>query len=398
MNINPNFESSLQGIFNVSLGGDTIQEWIDRYPTKYDNIEIDGYSKAPLKYNYTFQQIIASTGATPLPTWVDPESPGYEAALRSVSGVTGNIPTAKQFYRFNRVIMREQMQLIKACGGLLPEGAQQAFMRLMDESSEGLIKSYHNALAHQADRINSTGKFVISDDNNPRGLQGVLIDFNVPTANFETLSGNARWWTKKEHIAENEGSTSDPIQYIKDRIKYIRRYRHFLGKLELRLAKSLMEDLLTHSKVLDKLAKRLYPTAAADARTAIVSTLPDEVIMEEFRKAVGADKLTVRDSIAYVCKPGVDESGAKDLIETPIENFVETNISIMPMGEVGTIQGVAPLSLGYDPEEIASYDEGRLLITKRVEKTTHSIYLESEFAQICVPGNVNYMFISTVTA
>lgn len=398
MNINPNFDNTLQSIFTLSLGGDTFQEWIDRYNEQYDNIVIDGYEKAPLKHNYTFQQVIASTGATPLPTWVDPESPGYEVALHSLSGNTGNIPTAKQFYRFNRVAMREQMQLIQACGGLLPPGAEEVFMGLMDESTSGLIKSYHNALAHQADRINSTGKFTISADNNPRGLQDVVIDFHVPTGNFDTLSGTKRWWTAKEHTAANEGSASDPIQYLKDRVKMIRRQKHYLGRLELRLAKTLMEDLLGHSKVLAFIGKRLYPAMPVDSRVALVSALPDEALIEEIRKAVGVDKITVRDSISFVTKPGVDENGERDLIETPIENFVETNISIMPMGNIGTIQGVAPLALGYQSDEIAHYDGNRLLITQRTVRETHSIYIESEFAQICVPGNVNFMFISTVTA
>ena len=265
MNTYPRFDNTMQDIFMLSLGGDTFQEFVDRYEEKYDSLVIDGYIKAPLKTNYTWQQLIASTGATPLPTYVDPESPGYEVALRSLSGATGNLPTQKQFYRFNRVLMHEQMQLIQACNGMIPASMQEIFMGLMDESTDGLIKSYHNALVHQADRINSTGKFVISADNNPRGYQDVTIDFNVPTGNFETLTGTSRFWTKAEHIKANEGPASDPLEYFKTKVKWIRRVKHYNGPLEMRLASDLWEDLLTHSKVRTKIAVRLYPEAASDA-------------------------------------------------------------------------------------------------------------------------------------
>lgn len=246
MNTNPNFDGTLASIIALSLGDDTWQEWVDRYQEKYDNLTIDGYTPAPIKYNYTWQQIVASTGATPLPTWTDPESPGYEVALRSLSGATGNLPTAKQFYRFNRVIMREQLQLLQACNGNLPPNMQEIFMRLMDESTDGLIKSYHNALVHQADRINSTGYFTLSADNNPRGYQDVKIDFNIPASHFDTLTGTNRWFTDTDGSMQTEGTTSDPIKYCKDRIKWIRRVKHIYAPLEMRLSSELKDALVEH--------------------------------------------------------------------------------------------------------------------------------------------------------
>ena len=43
------------------------------------------------------------------------------------------------------------------------------------------------------------------------------------------------------------------------------------------------------------------------------------------------------------------------------------------------------------------YDGGRLKLTQRANPETHSIYIESEAAQMCVPRMPQYMFISTVT-
>lgn len=399
MNRNPNFDGTLQSIIMLSLGEDTWQEWVDRYLEKYDSLTIDGYTQSPLKYNYTFQQIIASTGATPLPTWVDPESPGYEVALRSLSGMTGNIPTAKQFYRFNRVIMREQLQLLQACQGVMPPGMQDIFMRLMDESTDGLIKSYHNALVHQADRINSTGKFILSADNNPRGYQDVEIDFNIPASHFETLTGTARWFADTDGSMQTIGSTSDPIKYCKDKIKAIRRTYHINAPIDIRMSLELWEAVCEHSKVRTKIAVNKNPLAASDAIVAqIAAELDPEEIKSRFAKMVGANSIIVRDSKAFVDKPGTNEDGEKDLVTVQIDNFERKNISFIPAGNIGDIQGVEPITLGYDPDEVARYDGGRLVLTTRPVRETHSIYVESEFAQLCVPSNVNAMFISTVTA
>lgn len=398
MNRNPDFDGTLLGIIALSLGEDTWQEWVDRYLEKYDGLTVDGYRLAPLKRNYTFQQIIASTGATPLPTWVDPESPGYEVALRSLSGNTGNIPTAKQFYRFNRVIMREQMQLIDACRGNLPDGTQEIFMGLMDESTDGLIKSYHNALVHQADRINSTGYFVLAADNNPRGYHDVKIDFNIPSNHFDTLTDTERWFTDTDGSMTTAGTESDPIQYCKDKIKEIRRKYHIYAPIDIRISEELWEAVCQHPKVRSKIAVNKNPLATDNALVNIAAELEDEEIKTRFAKMVKANSIIVRDSKAFVDKPGTNEDGEKDLVTVQIDNFERKNISFIPSGNIGEIQGVKPLALGYDPDEIAYHDGNRLLLTTRAHKETHSIYVESEFAQICVPSNVNAMFISTVTA
>lgn len=399
MNTNPNFDGTLQSIIMLSLGGDDWQSWVDRYLEQYDDIAVDGYTQSPLKYNYTFQQIIASTGATPLPTWVDPESPGYEVALRSLSGKTGNIPTAKQFYRFNRVVMREQMQLLQACGGNMPAGMQDVFMSLMDESTDGLIKSYHNALVHQADRVNSTGKFILSADNNPRGYQDVIIDFGIPASHYDTLNGTARWFTDSDGSMATEGTTSDPIKYCKDRVKAIRRTYHIYAPLDMRISSELWDAVCEHSKVRTKIATNKNPLAASDTIIAqIAAELSEEEIRSRFAKMIGVRSIIVRDSKAFVDKPGTNEDGEKDLITVQVDNFERKNISFIPAGNIGDIQGVKPITLGYDPDEVAEYDGGRLVLTTRSVRETHSIYVESEFAQLCVPSNVNAMFISTVTA
>lgn len=385
-------------VFDNGLGGLDWQSWVDRYEEKYDNFIVDGFEFAPTTLNYTFAQLIASTGATALPTWVDPESPGYEAALRELSGKTGNIPTAKRFYRFNRTIINEQLQLIQRYGNvaLTPE-MEDIFMSLNDEGTDGLIQMFNNALTHIRNQVVSKGKFLLSSVNNPRGLQGIEIDFGIAQDHYETLTGTARWWTNADH--STEGSASDPIQYLKDRVKFIRRTKHYQGGLKVEISQDLWDDMLTHSKVLSRLATYFYPTVESDSvRANAIKDMSEDAFKEAIRKIIKVDEIVVRDTYAFVDAPGTDSNGDPDLITTRIDNFDPNNVAFIPTGKIGDIQGVQPLSIGYDADKVAYYNGGRLLLTQRANPKTHSVYIEGEFAQLCVPSVPQWMFISTVAS
>lgn len=389
----------LHKLLAFGLGDEDWQQFVDHYEEKYDAVQIDGFVKVPMKLNYTFSQLISSTGATTLPAYVDPESPGYEKALRSISGETGNIPTQKAFYRLNRVIMQEKLQLVQQFGeAALDADMLDCLLGLFDESTEGLIKGYHNSLTHQRMRIASTGKFTIDTENNPRGLNGIEISFGVADNHYLTNSNGKRWWTTTEHVEANEGADSDPIQDIKDTMKKIRRTFHVIAPMHVEMAEDLMQDLLSHSKVLKRIAQSAWATVESEATLlANAKNQSDEWLKARFQQLCGVSIIT-RDSIAYVDKPGTNSDGEKDLVTVPVENFKATNISFLPDGNWGTIQGVKPLTLGYEPEYVAEHDGGRLILSQRANPETHSIYIESEAAQLCVPGQPQNMFYYTVTA
>lgn len=395
MNINP---TGMFSVFDNGLGGLDWQSWVDRYEEKYDAFEVDGFEFAPTTLGYTFAQLIASTGATALPTWVDPESPGYEAALRELSGKTGNIPTAKRYYRFNRTIINEQLQLIQRYGNvaLTPE-MEDIFMGLNDEGTDGLIQMFNNALTHIRNQVVSTGQFALTSVNNPRGLQGITIDFGIAQDHFDSLTGTARWWTNADH--STEGSASDPLEYLKNRVKWIRKTKHYQGGLKMEISQDLWDDMLLHSKVRSVLGMIFYPTTT-DAATRLenIKYMEESVLKEAIRKLIKVDEIVVRDTYAFVDAPGTDGNGDPDIITTRIDNFDGKNVAFIPTGKIGDIQGVQPLSIGYDADKVAYYNGGRLLLTQRANPKTHSVYIEGEFAQLCVPSVPQWMFISTVTA
>ena len=383
-------------LLEFGLGGDTWQQFVDRYKEKYEGMVIDGFEFAPTSINYTWQQLVAATTVNTLPTYVDPESPGYEKQRGSAKGETGSIPTQKAFYSLNRTIVREKMQLMQMFGqAALNQDMMNVIMGLLDESADGLIKGYYNSLTNQRMQIVSTGKFKIDATNNPRGIKDITFDFGIDASHFDTLSGTQRWWTNADK--STEGTASDPIAYMKNKFKEIRNKYHYYGPLKIEMAKEMIDALLSHSKVLKRIGMMLYPLSSVDnsgaTALAYARNLADDAIKQALVRLVGCE-IVERDSKAYV--DDWTEDGV--LTQKEIENFSLTNISFIPQGTIGNIQGVTPLTMGYEPSKVAFFDDNRLVLSQRMNPETHSIYIESEAAELCVPSLPKYMFICTVCA
>ena len=157
------------------------------------------------------------------------------------------------------------------------------------------------------------------------------------------------------------------------------------------------DDLLNHSKVTPVIADYIYRNISSDqVRSNLIIFDNDEVYKEAIRKMIKVDAIEIRETYAYVSKPGVNADGEPDLVEERIDNFDPRNISFIPTGQLGTIQGVQPLSMGYDPEKIAYAMDNRLLIEQEDIPRTHSINVNGEMAQLCVPNAIRNMYISTV--
>ena len=387
---------TLRDMMQLGLFGQDWQTFVDHYEEKFNAITIDGFEFDPVSTSYTFAQMLSKVGATVLPTYVDPESEGYEMPLGAVEGKTGNIPTQKLFYSVNRVIVREQMQLVQRFGKAAMDGEMADVMfGLLDEGTDGLIQAFWNALNHQRHQIVSKGSFTIDATNNPRGIKGVTIGFNMPVANYDVLTGAERWWTDPEHTTE--GANSDPIKYMKNRVKDIRRKLHYNGPIKLEISQDLWEDLLTHSKVMPVLAAQIYRNLPSDSvRNTLIQYDTDEVYMDAIRRLIKVDEVKVQETYAFVSKKGINAAGEPDLVEERIDNFDPQNIAFIPTGLLGKIQGVQPLSMGYDADKVAYSMGNRLLIEQEDIPRTHSINVNGEMAQLCVPNAIRNMFISNI--
>lgn len=382
----------------LGLYGEKWQVFVDKFNEKYDAQTIEGFDFDPVSISYNWQQLVKRVSAKVLPTYVDPESEGFELPLGDIAGVSGNIPTQKLFYSVNRTIVREQMQLAQRFGRNVMDGDMANTMfNLLYEGTDGLIQSFYNALKHQREQVISTGKFKINATNNPRGLKGITIDFGVPSANKDTLTSDARWWTSTTHTSGNQGSASDPILYLKNRVKTIR--QKYAGPLKMEISKALWDDMLTHTAVTAALAAAMYPNAAsAQVAAQSISYQPEDAIKALIQKIIAVDAIDIKDTYAYVSAPDTTGSNAPDLVVTKIDNFDAKTVSFLPTGKVGSIQGVQPLSMGYNESDVAYFLDNRLLIELEGIPRTHSINVNGEMGQLCVPSAVNELFISVVTA
>lgn len=382
-------------LMTFGLGNQKFQDFVDKFQLKYNTPQTEGFTwDSEIQLDYTYEQLIASLGITTLPVYVDVDSEGLDKSLGEFKIGSNKIPTQKHRYAMNAKMLRERMLMVQRFGEAALNGdTRSALLDMLFESTDKLLGGNRNALTHQRMRVCSTGQFTIDLENNPRGLQGITFDFGIPTANKETLTTTARWWTSAEHITANEGSASDPLLYLKNKRKAMKKAGFPAGHFE--MAEDLYDDLLTHSAVLKRIGYSLYPAAATDAAaTSYAQNLTDEAKKDAIARIVGAPIKTY-DSVAAVEK---FDAASKSIKPVTIDNFTKTNVSFIPDGQIGTIKSVRPMVFTDDPtQRIAWFDGGRTLITNRFEAKTKTMYVESEMAVLCVPNMPQYMCIYTVT-
>lgn len=382
-------------LMTFGLGNKKFQDFVDKFQLKYNTPQTDGFAwDSEIQLDYTYEQLIASLGITTLPVYVDADSEGLDKSLGEFKIGSNKIPTQKHRYAMNAKMLRERMLMVQRFGeSALNNDTRNALMDMLFESTDKLLGGNRNALTHQRMQVCSTGQFTIDLENNPRGIQGITFDFGIPTANKVTLTTTARWWTNAEHIAANEGSASDPLMFLKNKRKEMKKLGYPDGHFE--MAEDLYDDLLTHSKVLQRIGYSLYPAAAdANAAQSYAANLTDDAKKDAIARIIGAPIKTY-DSRAAVEK---FDSEAKAIKPVTIDNFKKTNVSFVPNGQIGTIKSVRPMVFTDDPtQRIAWFDGGRTLITNRFESKTKTMYVESEMAVLCVPNMPQYMQIYTVT-
>lgn len=392
--------SNYYDLMTFGLGGASFQQFVDRFQEKYNVLQADGFAWDPeIQLDYTYEQLITSLNIATLPVYMDEVSQGLDKGFGEFKIGSNKIPTQKHRYPISEKMLRERMIMVQRFGdAALNTATQSALMEMLFTSTDNLLQGNRNAITHQRMRVASTGQFTIGLDNNPRGISGLTFDFGIPAANKESLSGENRWWKTNEHTTANEGTTSDPLLYLKNKVKAMRKKGFPAGHFE--IASDLLDDLLTHTKVLKRIGLALYPSAAGAANPDWVASqyaqnMTDEGKLDAIRRIIGAS-IIPRDSIAAVDK--FDEESKSLKVET-IENFNPLNVAFVPDGQIGTIKSVQPMVFSDDPtQRIAWFDDGRTLLRQMFNAETKSMYVESEMAILCVPSMPQYMCVYTVTA
>lgn len=387
---------SYYDLLNFGLGSSSFQQFVDRFQAKYNTLQLDGFEFDPeIQLNYQYEQLITSLNIATLPVYMDESSQALDKAHGEFVIGKDRIPTQKHRYPINAKMLREHMIMYEKFGDAsLSNDTRNGILNILFDSLDKLLGGGRNALTHQRMRTVSKGELTIDVENNPRGLTGLKFEFGIPKENKASLEGNARWWTGTTHTTATEGSESDPLLFLKDKYKEIRRKGTPKGHFE--ISQDLFDDMLMHSKVLKRIGYSSYPVAAGDAAAeSYAQNLTDEAKAEAIKRIIGAPVI-VRDSVAAVEK---FDSSSKNLVVNTIDNFDTKNVSFIPDGLIGTVKSVKPLVISEDPtQRVAWFDGGRTLVTQQYEAATKSMYVESEMSMLCVPNMPNYMYINTVTA
>lgn len=376
------------------------QEFIDALPDRYNKLDVLGFSFGALRDDYEFAQLIADMRIATLPTYVDPDAPAYERSLGDFEIKKGNIPTQKSRYVFDKRVLQDRIKLINEVGkaGLTPK-TQQVILDLFFDSVTRLSQGFSNALTHQRDQVVSNLQLALSSLNNARGLTGIVMDFHIPAANKTALTGDARWWTAAEHIPANEGSASDPVNDLKNWRREIERKTLRTGQYHFEIAKDTHQDLLTNTKVVALLGRMAFPTVNNDTDAVkLAVSLTDERRGQMIEQLVGCP-IIVRDTMAM---QEVFDKKTKELVPQAVENFNKQNVALVPNGSLGEIQGV-DLAQYIRPfldgnSQVATYLNGMLTLTTRVNTAARSMAVEGEMAALCVPSDPLHMYVKTVTA
>lgn len=388
-----NRPKSYYELLSYGLGNVSFQSFIDRFKTKYDKEQTDGFVWDPeVQLDYTYEQLEVNLGITALPSYVDSESDAYDRSLAGFKIGSNKIPTQKARYAINRKILRERMIAIQKFGqAALNEETRSAIMNILFESSDNLLQANVNARTHQRMRICSTGKFNITAENNPQGITGLEFDFGIPKENFDDLKGENRFWTKAEHVPANEGTASDPLQYLKNKVKIMR--KKGFPAFHIEMTQDLLDDLYTHTKVLKRIGLAINPLVTDESAVVAAKNLTDDALKSQIERIIRC-KIVARDSMASVEKFNTE---TKKLEPVAIENFAPCNISFVPDGQIGTIKSVQQLSLDAPDERIAWFDGHRTLLSQTYNSSTKTMYVQSETSILLVPQMPKYILISVVT-
>lgn len=165
--------------------------------------------------------------------------------------------------------------------------------------------------------------------------------------------------------------------------------------MQVEMSQDLFDDMLTHTKVLEKIGYALYPAADnASGAVAYAGNLSDDALKAAIERIIGAP-IKVNDTTA---RADEFDTVNKCLKTKVVENFKKENVAYVPQGNIGTIKAVQPIVIADDPTaRYALADGGRTLISQRYDSKTRSTYIESEGAWLAVPNMPQYMTNKTVT-
>lgn len=376
------------------LGDANYQEFVDTLlKDKYSAMGVDGFTAEPyLQLDFSYDQIEANLGLYTMPTYVDIDSP---APYKSTEGFTighGEIPRFKHGFMITEKILREEA-IIAQKTGRFSASMKSAMQELLFNSTDQLLGGNQNAMTYQRDQMVSTGKFVLSLDNNPEGLTGLTFDAHVPAGNKTALAGTKRWYIVAENGAVTYGSASDPIKDLLDLVKKAKKAG--IGKCHFEVDSASFEDAISTPKMLQAIGYAYNPMAASDAIAQSQGANLDIAAQTAvLARKIGAGIVPIDHQVEVEKK----DKATKSVVKTQINTFAADTWVLVPDGALGTIKAVQPLYPASPSIRWASFDGGATVLKQTFNDETNVQYIQSESTRLVVPNKPKHMYYLNVTA
>ena len=361
-------------------GGRQLQAFIDnQVMQKYNELDIPGFTFAQgMQLDFTYEQVQGEFGLNIMANYVDLDSPATPDATKGAKTLTGRIPRMKKSEYYNEDKIRKMLILEERKGANSAELRAAAIADLFI-TTDKLVGGHVNSLSYQRHQIVSTGKFVLTADNNPNGLKGLTFASHVPAANFNKLTGNKRWWTDADKTTE--GSAADPIGDLVAMVENARRYG-VRGHFEVNY--NFLTQVLKHSKVVSMIGINALPAATADAQAAFAATFSRARKKAALEELIGASIVEIDHVVAT-------QKVVKGEVQNIYTDAFATDVMVfVPDGNLGEIITVEPIAISGGT--YAKFLDGRGLMTIEADYEKKVQKYGTEMTSLVVPSLPQYFY------
>ena len=364
--------------------GETLQGFLDNtMALKYNKLQLDGFQFDPfMQTDFGYEQIITELALNPMAQYYDINSPAIPDSTPGMKSYTGKIPRMKKVEYFDEDKIRK-MKLIEDRKSVTADQVKEAAYGQLFITMDKLIGGHTNSLTYQRHQAVSTGKFTISAANNPKGVNGITLDFHVPNTNKQTLSGNSRWWTNSTHITANEGSASNPVNDLKDMVAKARQ-AGVRGHFEIDI--DFLKDILNHSGVNSLIGVAILPASDTSAQQAYASIQGEDAKKAALERLIGAPIKAI-DSLSPLETVAADK---KSFVKTNIKGFADNVVVFVPDGQIGVVKTVEPIAIAGG--NYASFYGGKLLVTIGADFERKCQSFNTEMTSLVIPEVPQYMW------
>ena len=377
------YQIQFYDLLSRALGpGESIQSFLDNtMARKYNALQLDGFTFEPfMQTDFTFEQIAGEVNLNATAQYYDLDSPALPDGTPGFKSYTGKIPRMKKVEYFNEDKLRKMKLIEDRRSATASQIADIAYQQLFI-TVDNLIGGHTAALTYQRHQAVSTGKFVISNTNNPKGVKNITIDYHIPAANKTTLSDAARWWTNSDKTSE--GGSADPIKNLRDMVAAAR-YAGIRGHFEVEI--DYFKQCLGHSKVLAALGTAMLPASDSTAQAAFARIQPYETLKANLEAIIGVPIKAVDSLVAIESIDKTDKAFTRQNV-----NAFEKNVWVfVPDGEIGVVKTVEPIAI--EGGNYGSFYGGKLLLTIGVDFVKKCQSYNTEMTSLVIPSVPQYMW------